>query len=637
MQAVFVLILGLYPLRHIHWGLDLWDTGYNYANFEYMGLEHMDPMWLFSTYLANGVGHFLTKLPFGDSLVGMNLYTGLFVSVLALMGYFFCTRKLGIPSVTAFVGEFAAISLCWCPTALLYNYLTYVLFLGCVILLYKGLAEGKGGCLFAAGICLGTNVLVRFSNLPEAAMILAVWAYGVIEALEMRGIVKAGLTGGPKKRALERAVPEKGTAESSGAFMRTVRRTLWCLGGYLAALAVLLGYIHIRYGLDSYIAGILRLFAMTDNAEDYKAASMVMGMIGAYIENLYWVIRIFVIVAGGMILFGMVDFLTDRLKFFRGHAKLAVWTGRGVRALWAAVCICMLGWLYYRGFCALEYYHYGAILRPGILFLMLSMLVAVIRIIHPGSPKEEKLISGMVVLVILLTPLGSNNKLYPSLNNLFVAAPYTLWQCCRFFRMRDWGRIPGRIRVNAFPAKGVVAAFLALFLVQSVLFGKDFVFAESTGVQNVSEVVENNEVLEGVIMSPQRAEWMRSISAYVEENGLKGREVILYGSVPALSYYLQMPSAFNPWSDLASYSLETMEQDLAEVSAEMETARPVVILEDTYASYLEGGAEALEEQGVPDQNIQMIREDPKWGLLMDFLDEYGYGQTFRNEKFGIWE
>ena len=49
LENLFVVILVFYPLRHITWGLDLWDTGYNYANFQYMGTKHMDSMWLFST------------------------------------------------------------------------------------------------------------------------------------------------------------------------------------------------------------------------------------------------------------------------------------------------------------------------------------------------------------------------------------------------------------------------------------------------------------------------------------------------------------------------------------------------------------------------------------------------------------
>ena len=83
-KYIFPAILLFYPLRHINWGLDLGDTGYNYGNFQFMGTEHMDPMWLFSTYLASAVGRLLMNLPFADTMLGMNFYTGLAVSLLAL-------------------------------------------------------------------------------------------------------------------------------------------------------------------------------------------------------------------------------------------------------------------------------------------------------------------------------------------------------------------------------------------------------------------------------------------------------------------------------------------------------------------------------------------------------------------------
>ena len=51
LESIFIVILALYPLRHINWGLDLMDTGYNYANHTFMGTEHMDSMWLFSTWI----------------------------------------------------------------------------------------------------------------------------------------------------------------------------------------------------------------------------------------------------------------------------------------------------------------------------------------------------------------------------------------------------------------------------------------------------------------------------------------------------------------------------------------------------------------------------------------------------------
>ena len=57
------------------------------------------------------------------------------------------------------------------------------------------------------------------------------------------------------------------------------------------------------------------------------------------------------------------------------------------------------------------------------------------------------------------------------------------------------------------------------------------------------------------------------------------------------SYYLQMPSAFNPWSDLDSYSRDTMEQELQNLNEET----PVIILGNSYALYEEGGEEALKK------------------------------------------
>ena len=719
LENLFVVVLAFYPLRHINYGLDLWDTGYNYANFQYMGTDHMDPMWLFSTYLANAVGHFLRGLGGGGTLSGMNLYTGLFVSLLALTGFFFCTKVLKLPTGIAFLGEIAAVSLCWCPTALLYNYLTYVLLMACVILLYLGLTQEKKWCLFGAGVCLGANVLVRFSNLPEMALILAVWAYDVILEWDIK---KAGI----------KDIPES-------FWHRTGRHTLWCLMGYLAVLALLFLNIQMSYGMGAYVEGIGRLFAMTDNATDYKATSMLFGMLHIYVENLYWVVRIGAILAGGVaILFlsGLLQGGLDRLmkhfgenrakkeshdtdasgrqnvrrgvrlnypeaglRIFMGALSLAIGGWLYYLGFWSlllqgdvtvrqfgmlllvlimvlalAYCVgerifagllgvAMLGWLYLREFCSMKFYSYDSILRPGVLFLILAMFICLVRIFHPESPRQEKLIAGIVILLILITSIGSNNGVYPSLNNLFLAAPYTLWQSWRFLRhvgdvwigkrRKEDARVgdarlekaqsgktqSGKARLSVLPAKGLLAAFLVMCLFQFGAFGTVFVFAEATGVQNPDSYVENNAVLRGIRMSEDKAQWLSSLSAYVNENGLQGQEVILYGRIPSLSYYLQMPSAFNPWSDLDSYSPEQMKQDLAETMTVMAgdaAKRPVIILEREYTTYLAGGRSALKELGLGEQRIGVIEQDEKWQMLQAFMVEQGYESAFENGKFTLY-
>lgn len=639
LENLAIVVLAFYPLRHIQIGLDLWDTGYNYANFQYMGTRHMDSMWLFSTYLTNVVGNMLTKLPNGDTLMGMNLYTGLFVSMLALMGYFFCSRKLKMPKAIAFAGEMTALSLCWCPSASFYNYLTYLFFMISCILLYQGLtieecSRKKKGYLVSAGLFLGANVLVRFSNLPQMGMILAVWAYDFLVYLS------------EKKAGRNRKSPD-------GFWKRTTRHTLWCLLGYVAALAAFLSDIHLRYGIGEYVAGIRRLFAMTDNATDYKPAAMIMGIIGRYKEEMYWVVRIGAIAAGGMALFAAAGWLEGVLcRYLQGKASgqdKAAGQDRqpypvrvirvAVRVLWIAVSIGMIGWLYARGFFSFLYYSYDSIWHPGPLFLMLAMFIAAVRILDGNALKEEKLISGMVILIILLTSVGSNNDIRPSLNNLFLAAPYTLWESWRFLRYAGERRTKRGWVISGFPVKGVLAAFLALCLFQFVAFGAVFAFAEGTGIQNAEATVDNNAVLRNIKMNPQKAEWMTQLSAYANENGLRGQEVILYGWIPALSYYLQMPSAFNPWSDLDSYSRETMERDMAQLEGEILEKgkdKPVIILENNFALYEEGGEGAIAGLDLPEKKRKELCSGPKWKLLLEFMEDFDYEQTFRNEKFAVY-
>ena len=594
-RVVFPLILLLYPLRHINIGLDLWDTGYSYGNFVYMGTDHMDPMWLFSTYLANAVGWLLTHLPFGDTLLGMNFYTTFMAAALALMGYLFCTKKLGIPSRIAFLGDFAALNLCWCPTAVLYNYLTYILFLAGCICLYLGLKDDRNRMLVIAGICLGTNVMVRFSNLAEAGMIAAVWAYAII---------------------------------CRRSFKKTAAQTGWCMLGYFGALGVWLSFIAVRYGLPEYVEEIGRLFGMTDTATDYTPVSMVLGMFELYIENMYWFRRLCVIVAAGFVGFAVLP---------RKLVKLKKVGYTGIIAL--TVC-----WLYHNRFCDMEFHEYYSMLRPGVLFLMMAICIGIIEIFRPSAAREDKLLSGIVILIILITPLGSNNKLFPILNNLFLAGPYVFWMIWRFCRTaKGFSGKAGRVELllHPFPVKAMAVMLSGIMLVQGIGFGATFVFVETHGARDVYEKVENNEVLKGIRMNSERAEWMKEISDYVNVQGLEGKEVVLYGNIPSLTYYLNMPSAFNSWSDLRSFSPEAMKDNMEQLAEEVESGEepPVVILEMTYGAYLlaqneQEGTNANGETAAVNEEVVL---NEKFGMILDFLETYQYKVTFSNEKFVLLE
>ena len=99
-NGLFIILLAFYPLIKINQGLDVVDTSYSLTNFQYF--PTVEGTWMVATYLANAAGYFLMQLPKGNTLVGMNFYTGLIVSGLALLMYFTLRKKM--PAWLVFLG-----------------------------------------------------------------------------------------------------------------------------------------------------------------------------------------------------------------------------------------------------------------------------------------------------------------------------------------------------------------------------------------------------------------------------------------------------------------------------------------------------------------------------------------------------
>lgn len=583
-RALFPIFLFFYPFRHIHLGVEWWDTGYNYGNFLYM--DHMDPMWVFSTYLGNAMGNFFTKLPFGQLMIGMNAYTSLLVCLLTLAGYYFFTKKVKLPSWIAFAGEVVAINLCWCPTALLYNYLTYVLFGAGLVALYCALAEEKRRFFVIAGICLGINVFVRFPNLTEMGMIVGVWAYGIIR----------------KKRIAE-----------------VIKETGLCILGYVLGAGLCLGYISIRYGLDEYVAAIMRLLSMPSEAGGYTPYSMVLSQMINYEQNLIWL--------GYLAVFTLLGIL-----------GFAVLPGKLVRLKQVGYVACVFAGFYFlmmRDMFTVRYTTKESVYQWAVFLLTATIVSGVITIFRKKATPQEKLLSGLGILVIFITPLGSNNHLYSSINNLFFVAPFTLWMLYRLLRwlpgqiiLRDDAESDKRERsrsfrilLSFFPVKAMLLCMLFMLGIQSICFGVTYVFTESSGGENLHTRIEKNDVLKGMYTSPDRAEVIESITAYIKENALTGQEIILYGWIPSMSYYLHMPFAITSWPDLESYNYSVMRADLERIGVQLahgERKPPVILLEAGLGEIVAGNSKT---------------EDEKLILLCDWMEQYSYKITFENEKF----
>ncbi len=561
-----IAVLFLYAFRNVYQGIDVTDTGYHFSNFLYM--SEMDPMWIFSTYLASILGHVFTLLPGGDTLLGINIYTAIIPAVLGVCAFVFFVKVMKTGVLESFVGVLIALSLCWCPTTCLYNYMTYLFFGLGAMFLYKGLAEDKKWHLVIAGMCLGLNVMVRFPNIAEAALILVVWYTCFLNKCK---------------------------------FKEYVQKTGWCLLGYILGIGVVLLQVQLKYGIGEYVNGILRLFGMTDSASDYTAYSMVYNIIKAYLFSAKW----FVIIAVCVVL-GIIGF-----KIFPGKYTKIKTIG------YFACCLVLVRWLYGQGMFNLVFPRegYDAILNWGVIFLIAAIVFSVYIIVHPKVEHEQKILAAIVLIVIGITPLGSNNQLYSNLNNMFLVLPFVL----HFMRKR-----------LVMPPMRIMSLVCVLVLCfQAISFGNTFIFRDN---RPRDHKVTSIAALRHMQTNEVNAKQLEELGTYVGEHNLTGRSVLLYGDVPALSAYLRMPFVMSPWPELPSYATETFETELQAVEDGLAENRPVIILSHKFYNFLT----SLEEN-VRDTDYFKTNDGFKLTLLREMIQENNYKVTFENEGYVIFE
>ena len=573
-HILFPLVLLLWPLVSIRQGVTVMDTTYSLANFRY--LDGSGTTWFYATFLANKLGTLLMKLPLGRTMAGMNLLCSLLISLTALMVYYVLKRRFSAGAV--FLGEWIAIALCWCPAAILYNYLTYFLLtVGCLCLL--GFAEsaekgqGKRETLFLilAGICLGMNVGVRLSNLAEAALILAVWFYTWIE----------GNSGQLLKKILE--------------------RTGWCILGYLLGFAVPVLWSAVLYGPTAYFKMIPALFSTAGGVESYTLGGMLASVASAYLAAGKWSLIMLAAAAASVLLFAVP--LPGALR----RSRIPVYV----------LCLAVLTRLLYgRGMFTVNYQDYWCMFSWGMQFLLLALLLGAAGLAGPlDMSRTERFYAALAVVLILVLPLGSNNYTFPVLNCLFLIAPYVLLFLQKALKrsgiaQRLFGKegssnetepvqnTPGRtLRGGVLKSLfGMTAFVLVMLVLQGSLFHIRFAFRDGVDGTRRTAVLSSLPIAKGMRTTEANAGELTDLYAKLEETGTEGRTALVFGNAPGIHYLMEIPPAIDTtWPDLDSYPEEDFRRELEKISQNLQGSNlPLVILHSEESAQSESSAGKLE-------------------------------------------
>ena len=157
---------------------------------------------------------------------------------------------------------------------------------------------------------------------------------------------------------------------------------------------------------------------MSAGASDYTLGEMLGSILSAYGRGFEWMLYMLL-----CILPGIPFFMIRREKFPL------------VRKVVYCACIVFLFVVLGKwGMYNFRYYQKESGLQWGVIFLILSLGVCVWMIATRMLDDEWKLIGCISLVIILVTPLGSNNGLYPIINNLFLTAPVSALMLTTVFR-----------------------------------------------------------------------------------------------------------------------------------------------------------------------------------------------------------
>lgn len=595
LSCLYPVIIAAYSFCRVDKGLEITDTAYNYSNFKFS--SNLDDMWFFSTFLSNIIGRFFTLLPGGNTMLGLNIYTGSVKCLILLVAFFFLTKRVKLSKHVTFIGVMIAAGLSWCPTAVLYNYLTYLFLLLGVIFIYEAevspSVSKENRFFIIAGICLGANVFVRLPNLCEAALIVVVWYVSIVR---------------------------------KETFKVSMRKTLMCILGYVLSFALCIMLAFATRGYEAYFRGITQMFSGGGDAtSQYSPKGLLFTAYSGYIGISYWAILMIVAaVFVGALSLVSVKLIEPKiksekvLKFFSSLKYIATFV----------VFLFTVFWFRRTGLYTDNYFEYSSMYGINIVVLVISIISLLVIALIPNEKSpfsfEYKILAASALVVIFITPLGSNNGMYSVLNNQYLILPLMLGILVSVLKTKKW--------VNP------ICIFALLITLtgglHSVLFGLNFTFRDGGG-KPINCRVDNNKILKGMKTIESNANYLTDISE-IWEKDYKGSTILVFGNAAGLSFYLDAkPAISTVWPSLASFSYEKFENEMRLLKAlhfEKGVELPVIVLGndgmDAYLEYVAGDTSKTEA-------ILGKTYIKKLEILYDFLKYYDYSGIYHCDTFWV--
>lgn len=495
---LIIFLIIIFPLLFIWQGLDFTDIGYSLTNYQQIFNDPESVTYSFIIWLTNIIGGIWILL-FGDTLglLGANI-AGVLVIYLTI-GLSYLLLKPYINRKYLLIGIFLTMIYTKGSMLLNYNKLTALFFMASAFFLINGLKGGNIWKILVSGLIMGLNIFIRLPNILGFSLILSIFFYGYI---------------------------------SKAKFLHQVKQAIYFIAGYILAILLVIFTMKIlgHYGIFKDSIKMIMGIA-SDRTGHHSIISLGMIYIGDYLKV--------IALSCSIILFAFIV-----SKFFSLFKKRYPYYGFIVILSIMIIIIASLA--------PQQIYGRTVFMILGVLYAILLVYIVNIE----KSDYHYRLISFVALLILIITPLGSNNGLRNSIHSMWLPFPIAF---AYIFELRKIGaKFETESNLNSTQWKidlnsrelGLFRNFLVtLFVVFSLVWSFAYTYRDSSNRIEMRYTVEHPR-LRGVFTTKERAKVVQELldetSKYIKEDDY----LLAYNSIPMLHFLTKTrPYLYNSWPD----------------------------------------------------------------------------------------
>lgn len=498
---LLIFLLILYPLLLIWQGLDFTDTGFALTNAQQIFNDPSSIQYGFSFWLPNILGGIWLHF-FGEAfgLIGFRfasvliVYATIFFAFLIFKPYF----KKEYVLIGLFLAELFIIRFSWID----YNNLTALFYVIATYFLIKGLQEHKDYLILLYGFLLGINIFNRIANILGISLLLCIFAHGYWNSVNVK---------------------------------ESIKRALFLISGFIIAVLIISGIMVFLGQFELFVNSILDLFFNygLNPASSHSGT----GLFSLFFTEQFWAFSWILIAIIGFILISKVySWLDSRSSL--------VSTGFLFGLFLTGFVISIVG--------DIESYVYLVLYGFFCLILLKNVIWP-----YPDT-KPSPLLSLTVLIILVITPLGSSNGIYNIIYGCWLAIPLGFIFLVEFTGMDlRLGLNTGNLSVQQFrvelsknETRKVVCLILISFLSFSLISAYQFTYRDTENRLDMIHTV-NYPDLKYVFTTEERAHVVQGLVDQLPLYVKKDDYVLEYGDIP-LVYYLtgSRPYLDNSWPDL---------------------------------------------------------------------------------------